>query len=146
MRRPRYPGRHPRAFHQKYKELQPDRYADEVAKVVRAGKTPAGMHRAIMVDEVVRVLDPGPGMVAVDCTLGYGGHARALLSRLAPGGRLLLCSFRPAQHAAHGFPLAYCLDRARLAEALQPRLRLLSWQERDEGGDFLAGSVWVRPA
>ena len=69
-----------------------------------------------------------------------------LLAALAPGGRLLLCSFRPAQHAAHGFPLAYCLDRARLEEALQPRLRLLSWQERDEGRDFLAGSVWVRPA
>lgn len=97
MRRPRYPGRHPRAFHQKYKELQPDRYADEVAKVVRAGKTPAGMHRAIMVDEVVRVLDPGPGMVAVDCTLGYGGHTRALLSRLAPGGRLLAIDVDPVE-------------------------------------------------
>ena len=42
MRRPRYPGRNPRAFHQKYKELQPERYADDVAKVLQAGKTPAG--------------------------------------------------------------------------------------------------------
>lgn len=97
MRRPRYPGRHPRAFHEKYKELQPDRYAGEVAKVLRAGKTPAGMHRAILRDEVIRVLDPRPGEVAVDCTLGYGGHARALLERLAPGGRLLALDVDPIE-------------------------------------------------
>ena len=89
MRRPRYPGRNPRAFHQKYKELQPERYADDVAKVLQAGKTPAGMHRPIMVDEILAALAPRPGEVAVDCTLGFGGHARAVLARLLPGGRLL---------------------------------------------------------
>ncbi len=89
MRRPRYPGRNPRAFHQKYKELQPERYADDVAKVLQAGKTPAGMHRPIMVDEILAALAPWPGEVAVDCTLGFGGHARAVLARLLPGGRLL---------------------------------------------------------
>jgi 16S rRNA (cytosine1402-N4)-methyltransferase len=46
-------------------------------------------HRPIMVDEVVRCLRPRPGETAVDCTLGGGGHARALLERLQPGGRLL---------------------------------------------------------
>jgi 16S rRNA (cytosine1402-N4)-methyltransferase len=46
-------------------------------------------HRPIMVDEVVRCLRPAPGDVAVDCTVGGGGHARALLERLQPGGRLL---------------------------------------------------------
>ena len=89
MRRPRYPGKNPRAFHLKYKELQPERYGDDVQKVLQAGKTPAGMHRAIMVDEILRVLAPQPGEVAVDCTLGFGGHARALLERLRPGGRLI---------------------------------------------------------
>lgn len=89
MRRPRYPGRHPRAFHHKYKELQPERYASDVAKVLEAGKTPAGMHRPIMVDEILDVLAPRPGDVAVDCTLGFGGHTRALLERVLPGGRLL---------------------------------------------------------
>lgn len=89
MRRPRYSGRHPRAFDQKYKELQPDRYADDVAKVLQAGKTPAGMHRPIMVDAILRVLAPRPGEIGVDATLGYGGHARALLARLSPGGRLI---------------------------------------------------------
>ena len=89
MRRPRYPGKNPRAFHLKYKELQPERYAADVQKVLQAGKTPAGMHRPILVDELLQVLDPRPGELAVDCTLGFGGHARAVLARLRPGGRLI---------------------------------------------------------
>jgi 16S rRNA (cytosine1402-N4)-methyltransferase len=88
-RRPRYAGKNPRRFHEKYKELRPDRYEAEVQKVLAAGKTPAGMHRAIMVDEVLRALDPRPGDIAVDCTLGFGGHAHAILERLDPGGRLI---------------------------------------------------------
>lgn len=42
-----------------------------------------------MVSEVLRCLDPRPGNVAVDCTLGGGGHAHAILSRVLPGGRLI---------------------------------------------------------
>ena len=42
-----------------------------------------------MVDEVLAALDPAPGKTAVDCTLGYGGHAGAVLPRLLPGGVLL---------------------------------------------------------
>ncbi len=54
-----------------------------------AGKTPAGTHRPILVPEIIDVLAPRPGDLAVDCTLGYGGHAEALLHRLQPGGRLI---------------------------------------------------------
>ena len=89
MRRPRYPGKNPRAFHQKYKELNPGRYASEVQKVLASGKTPAGMHIPIMVEEVMLCLRPKAGDVAVDCTLGGGGHARAILEAIAPGGRLI---------------------------------------------------------
>ncbi len=89
MRRPRYPGRNPRTFHHKYKELQPERFASEVDKVLQAGKTPAGMHRPIMVDEMLAALAPRAGEAAVDCTLGFGGHARVVLERLSPGGRLV---------------------------------------------------------
>jgi len=60
-----------------------------VAKVLASGKTPAGTHRPIMVAEILEVLAPQPGEFAVDCTLGYGGHAQELLLRLQPGGRLL---------------------------------------------------------
>jgi 16S rRNA (cytosine1402-N4)-methyltransferase len=88
-RRPRYKGKHPRRFEQKYKEHQPERYAGTVEKVLASGKTPAGSHRPIMVQEILEVLAPRPGEVAVDCTLGYGGHAREILPRLLPDGHLL---------------------------------------------------------
>ena len=88
-RRPRYAGKYPRRFEEKYKELQPARYAETVAKVLASGKTPAGTHRPVMVAEILAALKPQPGEMAVDCTLGYGGHALELLPRLQPGGRLL---------------------------------------------------------
>lgn len=88
-RRPRYAGKNPRRFEEKYKERNPARYAETVAKVLASGKTPAGMHRPIMVAEILEVLNPQPGEVAVDCTLGYGGHAREILKRILPGGRLI---------------------------------------------------------
>jgi 16S rRNA (cytosine1402-N4)-methyltransferase len=88
-RRARYAGKHPRRFEEKYKEHQPGRYAQTVAKVLASGKTPAGMHRPVMVAEVMEALAPQPGEVAVDCTLGFAGHAQELLTRLQPGGRLL---------------------------------------------------------
>ncbi len=87
-RRPRYSGRNPRRFEEKYKEHNPERYANTVEKVIASGKTPAGTHRPIMVAEILDVLAPQPGEFAVDCTLGYGGHAQEILSRLLPGGKL----------------------------------------------------------
>ncbi len=88
-RRPRYSGKYPRRFSEKYKELDPAKYPETVAKVLASGKTPAGSHVPIMVGEILAVLDPKPGETAVDCTLGHGGHSREILRRIAPGGRLL---------------------------------------------------------
>ena len=88
-RRPRYAGQHPRGFHEKYKELNPERYPADVEKVLASGKTPAGTHRPIMVDAVLDCLRPTAGDIAVDCTLGGGGHARAILERVQPGGQLI---------------------------------------------------------
>src|SRR3954447_7859718 len=96
-RRARYPGSHPRTFAQKYKELNPEQYAGEVAKVLASGKTPAGMHRPIMVQEILQVLSPRPGEFAVDATLGYGGHTAALLERVLPGGRVLALDVDPIE-------------------------------------------------
>src|SRR5438105_15920249 len=88
-RRPRYAGKYPRRFEEKYKERDSQRYADTVAKVLASGKTPAGTHRPIMAAQILEVLAPNSGQIAVDCTLGYGGHAEHILSRLQPGGRLI---------------------------------------------------------
>jgi len=88
-RRVRYSGKNPRRFEEKYKERDPQRYGETVAKVLASGKTPAGTHRPIMVAEILEALAPRPGELAVDCTLGYGGHAQEILARLQPGGRLI---------------------------------------------------------
>jgi 16S rRNA (cytosine1402-N4)-methyltransferase len=88
-RRVRYSGKNPRRFEEKYKERDPQRYADTVAKVLASGKTPAGTHRPIMVAEILAALAPKSGEIAVDCTLGYGGHAQEILPRLQPGGKLI---------------------------------------------------------
>ena len=50
-----------------------------------------------MVDEVLRCLRPAPGDVALDCTLGGGGHARAILERVQPGGRLIGLDVDPVE-------------------------------------------------
>jgi 16S rRNA (cytosine1402-N4)-methyltransferase len=88
-RRPRYRGTHPRRFDEKYKELAPEQYPELVAHVRAQGKTPAGQHVPILVEEVLAILAPRPGERGVDATLGWGGHAERLLAALAPGGRLL---------------------------------------------------------
>ncbi len=51
--------------------------------------TPPSAHRPIMVEEVLGCLRPVAGDLAVDCTLGGGGHAEAILERIRPGGRLI---------------------------------------------------------
>lgn len=88
-RRQRYRGTHPRKFEEKYKELDPDRDPETIAKVIASGKTPAGQHRPILVSEIMDKLAPVPGQCGADVTLGYGGHAQELLARLQPGGKLL---------------------------------------------------------
>ena len=88
-RRKRYAGKNPRRFEEKYKELDPERYAETVGKVLESGKTPAGMHVPILVEECLEALKLAPGQTGIDATLGYGGHAREILSRIAPGGRLI---------------------------------------------------------
>jgi 16S rRNA (cytosine1402-N4)-methyltransferase len=55
--------------------------------------TPAGEHRAILVDEVLALLDPQPGQTIVDCTVGWAGHAVELLGHVGPQGRLLGIDF-----------------------------------------------------
>ncbi len=55
------------------------------------------MHIPIMVGEVLLCLRPKPGEIAVDCTLGGGGHARSILEALRPGGRLIGLDVDPVE-------------------------------------------------
>ena len=56
---------------------------------------PPNSHQPIMVAEVLQHLRPVAGEVAIDCTLGGGGHALAILERLQPGGRLIALDVDP---------------------------------------------------
>ena len=98
-RRPRYRGTHPRNFSEKYKEHDPEKYTEDVNHIISRGQTPAGMHRPICVDEILSVLQPKPGDVLFDATLGYGGHSRELLLRIHPGGKLYAVDVDPIELA-----------------------------------------------
>ena len=41
-RRVRYKGTHPRSYREKYKELNPEKYQQDVEKIIQSGKTWAG--------------------------------------------------------------------------------------------------------
>ncbi len=97
QRRIRYKGTHPKSFKEKYKELQPEQYAADIEKVMQQGRTPAGMHRSICVNEIMEFLKILPGQVGMDATLGYGGHSLEILKCLAPGGRLYAVDVDPIE-------------------------------------------------
>jgi 16S rRNA (cytosine1402-N4)-methyltransferase len=47
------------------------------------------VHKPVLLNEVTEALRPQPGKRYVDCTLGGGGHAEAILVKILPGGQLL---------------------------------------------------------
>ena len=98
-RRVRYSGTHPRTYQEKYKELQPERYADTVEKVKHKGSTPAGMHIPICVDEILDFFQIQPGQQGLDATLGYGGHTSKMLECLQGKGHLYALDVDPIESA-----------------------------------------------
>jgi 16S rRNA (cytosine1402-N4)-methyltransferase len=51
--------------------------------------TPTPRHVAVLPAEVLHYLDPAPGAIIVDATVGAAGHARLIAERLGPEGRLI---------------------------------------------------------
>lgn len=98
-RRVRYSGTHPKNYKEKYKELQPEKYADTIEKVIRKGSTPAGMHISICVKEILDFLQIQPGQRGLDATLGYGGHSRKMLECLKGEGHLYALDVDPIESA-----------------------------------------------
>ncbi len=96
-RRVRYSGTHPKRFEEKYKELNPEKYQDTVAKVIAKGSTPAGMHIPIMVQEILDFLQIQPGQKGLDATLGYGGHTQEMLRCLDGKGHLFALDADPIE-------------------------------------------------
>ena len=87
-RRAHYSGKYPRRFEEKYKERDPEKYADIAEHVIGKGSTPAGTHIPIMVQEILSVLKIAPGEHGMDATLGYGGHTLEFLKALGHTGHL----------------------------------------------------------
>ncbi len=96
-RRVRYKGTHPKTYAEKYKEHQPEKYADTIEKVIRKGSTPAGMHLSIMVQEILDILQIQPGQNGLDATLGYGGHTRRMLEQLQGTGHICALDVDPIE-------------------------------------------------
>lgn len=95
VRRVRYKGTHPKSFKDKYKELDPEQYAADIEKVIQQGRTPAGMHRSICVNEILEFLKIIPGQIGLDATLGYGGHSLEMLKCLESNGHLYATDVDP---------------------------------------------------
>lgn len=68
----------------------------EVDAVSKQVEGPVPQHRSVLADEVVHWLRPQGSMVLVDGTLGAGGHTRALVERLGPGGQVIALDRDPA--------------------------------------------------
>ncbi|MEG2775182.1 MAG: 16S rRNA (cytosine(1402)-N(4))-methyltransferase RsmH, partial [Acetivibrio sp.] len=84
-------------YKEKYKELQPEKYADTVARVIQKGSTPAGMHISICVKEILEFLQIKPGQIGLDATLGYGGHTLEMLKCLEGRGHLYALDVDPIE-------------------------------------------------
>ena len=98
-RRVRYKGTHPKNYKEKYKELQPEKYAETVEKVIQKGSTPAGMHISICVKEILEFLQIKPGQRGLDATLGYGGHTLEMLKCLEHSGHIDALDVDPIESA-----------------------------------------------
>ncbi|HEX7298165.1 MAG TPA: 16S rRNA (cytosine(1402)-N(4))-methyltransferase RsmH [Solirubrobacteraceae bacterium] len=87
-------------------------------------------HVPVLAGELVELLAPQPGQVAVDCTFGAGGHARLVADRLGPTGELIAIDRDPAAERRFDELAAELACRTRFIHA--PFAEALE-QLRDEG-------------
>jgi 16S rRNA (cytosine1402-N4)-methyltransferase len=114
--------------------------------------TPAGQHRAVLLDQVLAALDVRPGDTVVDCTIGWAGHSCELLRLVGPTGRLFgldldaenLDRARPRlEEVGHPFSLHHAnfagiaaVLGAQPANAILADLGMASMQVDDPGRGF----------
>ena len=99
------------------------------------------MHEPVMVAEVLEHLAPARGGVFVDCTVGYGGHARAVLE--AGASRLIGLDRDPAALAGAATALSAFGSRVRLAHADYKRLGDVLDEQGIAGIDGLLADLGV---
>ena len=143
-RRVHYSGTHPKRFEEKYKEHDPEKYADTIEKVISKGSTPAGMHISICVNEILDFFQIQPGQQGLDATLGYGGHTMRMLEQLHGEGHM---------YALDVDPIEIVKTKQRLAEAgygediltiKQTNFRNIDQVAEEAGGfDFILADLGV---
>ncbi len=74
-------------------------------------------HVPVLAGELIEALDPRPGQVAVDCTLGGAGHARLVAERLGPEGLLIGIDRDPSAERAFAELAAEAPCRTRFVRA-----------------------------
>lgn len=89
-------------------------------------------HQPVLYQEIILALEPKPGGIYVDGTLGAGGHAWGILQASEPDGRLLGLDLDPVALAIASERLAVFGDRAILRQAsfttLQEQLTAVGWE------------------
>ena len=56
-------------------------------------------HQPVLATELIELLAPAPGQIAVDCTFGGGGHARLVAAAIGPSGTLVCIDRDPSAEA-----------------------------------------------
>jgi 16S rRNA (cytosine1402-N4)-methyltransferase len=74
-------------------------------------------HISVLLDEVLKGLNPHPGQRFIDGTLGTGGHAEAILQAIAPDGQVLAVDADPVALNSARQRLAPYHDRVHLVNA-----------------------------
>jgi 16S rRNA (cytosine1402-N4)-methyltransferase len=74
-------------------------------------------HVPVLAGELIEALDPQPGQIAVDCTLGGAGHARLVAGRLGPTGMLIGIDRDPLAEEAFAELAAEAQCRTRFVRA-----------------------------
>lgn len=88
----------------------------------RASEQTPPPHLPVLAREVLEILDPQPGMVCLDCTVGTAGHAAMIAPYLAPGGRYIGLDVDPnniaiaQEHLSHA-PVTVDLVRSNFTTA-----------------------------
>jgi 16S rRNA (cytosine1402-N4)-methyltransferase len=96
------------------------------------------IHQPVMVEEALALLAPERGGLFVDCTVGLGGHAAALLER-APTARLLGIDRDPQALAIAAERLRPFGDRVRLVAARFSEVGSRLVEGEGGGGSMAAG-------
>ena len=143
-RRVHYSGTHPKRFEEKYKEHDPEKYADTIEKVISKGSTPAGMHISICVNEILDFLQIQPGQQGLDATLGYGGHTRRMLEKLQGKGHMYALDVDPIEIVKTKQRLADAGYGEDILTTKQTNFRNIDQVAEEAGGfDFILADLGV---